>query len=209
MSNFLEKHQLKCTSPEVQNEFLSIMSAQILRNIAANIQRAVSYTVMVVETTNKSNRSKSSSYFAGLMRHSRCTNSSLVCSSTTAEALVSIIKDTFLRIIFKFDHCRGQCYDGGSAMSESKRGVAKIISDAEPRAVYTHCYGHALNPSMCDCIKQSKVMKSALDVVAEISKLIKKSPKRDSFFERLKKHLVFMSCVLPAGQYVPHHLSSS
>ena len=53
MSKFLEKQQLKYTSPEVQNEFLSIMSAQILR---ANIQRAVYYTVMVDETTDKSNK---------------------------------------------------------------------------------------------------------------------------------------------------------
>ena len=70
-------------------------------------------------------------------------------------------------------------------MSGSKEGVAK---DGEPRAVYTHCYGHALNLSVCDCIKQSKVMKSALDV-AEISKIIKKSLKRDSSFERLKTEL--------------------
>ena len=110
-------------------------------------------------------------------------------SSTTAESLVSIIEDTLLRMNLKIEHCRGQCYDGASAMSGAKKGVAKIITDAEPRAVYTHCYGHALNLSVSDCIKQSQVMKSALDVVAEISKLIKKSPKRDSSFEKLKSEL--------------------
>ena len=56
-------------------------------------------------------------------------------------------------------------------------------------AIYTHCYRHALNLGVSDCMKQSKVMRSALDVVAEISKLIKKSPKRDSMFERLKMDL--------------------
>ena len=46
--------------------------------------------------------------------------------------------------------------------------------------------GTRLTWGVSDCVKQSNVMKSALDVVAEISKLIKKSPKRDSSFERLK-----------------------
>ena len=32
---------------------------------------------------------------------------------------------------------RGQCYDGASAMKGSKGGVAKQISDLEPRAVCT------------------------------------------------------------------------
>ena len=36
-----------------------------------------------------------------------------------------------------FEKLRRQCYDGASAMSSSKRGVAKRISDLEPRAVYT------------------------------------------------------------------------
>lgn len=34
----------------------------------------------------------------------------------------------------------GQCFDGASNMKGSKNGVAKQIEDAEPRALYTHCY---------------------------------------------------------------------
>ena len=48
MRKFLEKQQLKHTS-EVQNEFLSIMAHQILRKIAANVQTAVNYTVMITK----------------------------------------------------------------------------------------------------------------------------------------------------------------
>ena len=39
---------------------------------------------------------------------------------------------------------------------------------------------------MNDIVKRSKLMKSALDVVMEISKLILKSPKRDAIFQKLK-----------------------
>lgn len=59
-------------------------------------------------------------------------------------------------------------------MSGTKKGVAKILSDEEPRVVYTHCYGHAVNLAVNDTIRQSPVMKSALDTVNEVSKLIKK-----------------------------------
>ena len=41
--------------------------------------------------------------------------------------------------------CRGQCYDGASNMHGARKGVAAIITQEESRALYTHCYDHALN----------------------------------------------------------------
>ena len=121
MSKFLEKQQLKYTSPEVQNEFLCIMAIQVLRKIMSNIQEAVYFTVMIDDTTDQSNREKvvlvlcwvdktleAHEEFIGLY----------MTSSITADSLVSIIKDTLLRMNLKIEHCRGQCYDGASAMME-------------------------------------------------------------------------------------------
>ena len=73
-------------------------------------------------------------------------------------------------------NCRGQCYDGSKNMSGSRSGVATRITNLESRAPYTHCYGHALNLAIQDTVKGVKVME---DTVYEITKLIKKSPKRD------------------------------
>ena len=72
-----------------------------------------------------------------------------------------------------FDELRGHCYDGASAMSSPKCGVAKQIHDLEPWAVYTHCYGHALNLVAADTLKKCKVMKDSLHTTKEITKLIK------------------------------------
>ena len=55
--------------------------------------------------------------------------------------------------------------------------------------IHTHCFGHALNLSVGDCIKQRKVMKMAIEVVGEISKLLEKLLKRDSSFDRIKSAL--------------------
>lgn len=74
-------------------------------------------------------------------------------------------------------------------MRGSKSGVAKRISDIEPRALYTHCYGHSLNLAASDTIKKVKIMQDALDVTHEITKLIKISPRREGIFKRKKETL--------------------
>ena len=75
-------------------------------------------------------------------------------------------------------------------MSGRRSGVATQLASEEPRALYTHCYGHALNLAVGDVMKQHKSMHDALDVALEISKLLKKSPRRDSLFEKLKIEIV-------------------
>jgi len=56
-------------------------------------------------------------------------------------------------------------------MSGAKDGVTKQLMDIEKRALYTHCYCHALNLAIADTIKKSNV---GCDVAFEITKLIKK-----------------------------------
>ena len=61
-----------------------------------------------------------------------------------------------------------------------KKGSCKD-SEEEPRAVYMHCYGHALNLPVNDTIRKSPVMKSALDTVNEVSKLREVPKERYNF----------------------------
>ena len=84
---------------------------------------------------------------------------------------------------------RGQCYDGASSMSGIRGGVATKIQKEEPRAVYMHCYGHALNLACSDAVKKCKLMRDAMDTAYELIKLIKKSPRRDAAFQKLKEKL--------------------
>ena len=51
--------------------------------------------------------------------------------------------------------CHGQCYDGVSVMSSIIRtGVSTCIAKEESRAVFIHCYGHALNLAINDLVKK-------------------------------------------------------
>lgn len=65
-------------------------------------------------------------------------------------------------------------------MNGPNTGVATQIKEIEPRALYTHCYGHATNLACSDSIAQNSILKNAHDTVQEITKLVKKSPKRDA-----------------------------
>ena len=103
--------------------------------------------------------------------------------SIDAETLTSAAKDTLCRMNLPLSKLRGQCYDGASAMSGAKSGVVKRIQDEEPRAVYTHCYGHSINLATCDAVKQSRPIKTALEMTHEITKLIKYVT---AYFQELK-----------------------
>ena len=168
------------------------MSQQILCGLALQIQKAVYFSIMIDETSDCSNKEQVVLVFRwvseDLVVHEDFIRLYLTENITSA-ALVAITEDTILRMNINFEHCRGQCYDGASAMMGAKNGVAKAIMSKESRAIFSHCYGHALNLGVGDTIKQCQLMKSSLEVVAEISKLIKKSPKRDAVFQKLKSDL--------------------
>ena len=74
-------------------------------------------------------------------------------------------------------------------MAGHKKGVATQILSVEPRALYTHCYGHSLNLAMCDTIKNGKLTRDAMDITNEVSKVVKFSPKRNAIFDKLKEEL--------------------
>ncbi len=111
-----------------------------------------------------------------------------------SEKIYKVITDVMLRLNLCMSKIRGQCYDGASVMTGVKSGVVAKLNAAEPRAVFTHCYGHALNLACADTFRQCKLMQDALDTTHEITELIKKSPRRDGIFKRLKEEMASDSC---------------
>ena len=182
----------------MQNEILRIMALSILRDISSELAGKW-FTIMIDETTDVSNAEQMvfclryvdanlevHEQFIGLYNLER----------TNAEMIVSVVEDVLLRMNLSITNCRGQCYDGASNMST---GFATRINALESRAPYTHCYGHALNLAVQVTLKSIKVMEQCLEIVHEITKLVKKSPKRDAIF----KHILRMkSQVMPFLEFV-------
>ena len=95
-----------------------------------------------------------------------------------ANTIVAAIRDVLVRLNLPMSKYRGQCYDGASTMRGAKSGVATQLLKDEPRALYLHCYGHALNLAVGDMVKKCKLLKDILDTTFEVSKLVKFSPKK-------------------------------
>ena len=192
LTEWLKRRENVYTSPDIQNEIIKLMGINISRDMAAQFQSSPFLTIMADETTDASNTEQVTLFIRwvtdDLQVHEDFVGLYSV-PSIAADMLVSVIKDVFMRMNLRFDKVRGQCYDGVSAMSGKRRGVAKQISDIEPRAVFTHCYGHALNLAASDTIKSSKVMKDALETTHEITKLIKFSPCREAIFQVVKQDM--------------------
>ena len=191
-AKWLEKKTNKYVSADIQNELLKVMGLQVLRDIATSLHSAEFYSIMVDETTDVSNKEQAVLCFRwvsdDLIAHEDFVGLYGI-ENTEAKTLVNMILDVLTRLNLSIKKLRGQCYDGASAMSGPRSGVAKQIRDLESRAVYTHCYGHSLNLACMDTIKSSKVMQEALDITAEITKLVKLSPRRGTIFQRLKDEL--------------------
>ena len=189
---WLKRRSDRYTSPEIQNSIIKVMGVHVLREIAREFQNTTFYTVMADETTDCSNNEQVvvclryvddafeiEEKFIGLYS----------VDATDSLTLSLVIKDVLTRLNLTLSKVRGQCYDGASCMSGTKSGVAARLLNEEPRAIYTHCYGHALRLACSDSIKQCKLMKDALDTTHEISKLIRKPPRREGIFQKLKQDL--------------------
>ena len=169
------------------NKIIAMMALRILRQIGDCIQNGVWYSIMADEVTDSSNKEQLIICLRWvdnhLNPHEEFIGSNCV-DRIDAATLVHVIKETLIRLNLKLEDCRGQCYDGAANMCGIRSGVA---SSEESRALFTHCYGHSLDLAACDTIKNSKVVKNALDVTYEICKLLKYSPCRDSMFDKIKE----------------------
>ena len=58
--------------------------------------------------------------------------------STSAESIVTTIKDILQRMNLRIENRGGQCYDGAANMTGVQSGVATRMSSIGPRALHTH-----------------------------------------------------------------------
>ena len=117
--------------------------------------------------------------------------------------LVSVLLHVLQRLNQSIHNVLGQCCDDASSMSGRKGGVAKQLCDRERKALYKHCYGHAINLACNDSIQQCKLMRDALYSCQEIIKLVEFSPRHDCVFSSSRqvwpKIIQVQECCVPYG----------
>ena len=192
LAEWLRRKENVYNSPDIQNEIIKIMGLHLLRSLTKELQRSPFLTIMVDETTDAANGEQTVIIIRwvgeDLQVHEEFIGLYSV-AQTDAGTITAVITDVFTRLNLPLCKLRGQCYDGASNMSGKRTGVAKRIQELEPRAVYTHCYGHALNLAASDMLKQCAVLKDAMSTSHEAIKLIKYSPRREGIFRRVKENI--------------------
>ena len=185
-------HDSHYLSHGIVNEMITLMGNTLLSNLLSRIRAARWYSLMADETRDISNieqlcmviRWVDVDYeihedFIGMV----------YVPDITSPTLTKAIKDVLICCILPLDHCRGQAYDGASNMMGRLTGVAKQIQDEQPSAIKVHCLAHCLNLCLQDVARKCKPVRDALDIVMELSNLIRYSPKRNLVFQQCKQQL--------------------
>ena len=126
--------------------------------------------------------------------------------------IVKVILDTIQRVGLEIKNARGQCYDGASTMAGVKNGVATKIKLMNEAALYTHCYGHALNLAVNDCIRNTKDLNDVWFMLKKTCNLVKKSPSRESNIGEIhgrKQKIIAKGSeysARPVGQFTVRHV---
>ena len=90
---------------------------------------------------------------------------------------------------WRFKRITARCYDGCSTMASHRNGVVVQIKEKEKRALYTHCYAQSLNLVIGSTMKNSALLKHTIDNNFELTKLVKKSLKKDSKLKEIQSSL--------------------
>ena len=164
------------------------MSDQVIRSLADEIRHSHFFALLADETTDVSNHQQLVVCIRwiddGLQAHADFIGLYKI-DNTKASTIAESIKDVVVGLNLSISNCRDQAYDGASAMAGRKSGVQTRIKEIEPKALFNHCHGHLLNIACADNIKQNEALHNALDTAYEITKLVKKSPQRDTKLEQL------------------------
>ncbi|XP_060574771.1 zinc finger MYM-type protein 1-like [Ruditapes philippinarum] len=171
----------KYTSPEIQNELISICGEIISKTIVEACNAAPFFGFIADEATDAATMEQ----MAIVLRYYDCAPSRVCedflcyanCSATTGEALANAFLQNLETAGVNLQKMRGQGYDGAANMAGQYRGVQACIRQIFPKALYTHCKAHSLNLAIVHASKEP-LARNMMGTVQEIAFLFDYSAKR-------------------------------
>ena len=176
-------------SPEIVNELIQFMANDVLRKVLVNIREARWFGVMADECKDCSVIEQMAIIIRWVDDDYNIYEEPIGLTAlprTDAETLCNALKDALIRCMLPLTNVRGQGYDGASAMSGHRSGLATRIKQENEAALAVHCLAHCVNLNCQEIGKNHKLIRQALDLVYEIVGLIKYSPKRAEIFAKIQ-----------------------
>ena len=177
----------KFMSHDIVNEIITLMGQNVLRKLLCRIKGADPcwYAIIADETADAARREQFNLTIRYVDNDYIINEDSIGLFSlpnTTASTLHLVLKDMLIRCNLPLSLCRGQAYDGASAMQGKRKGLATLIKNEVPAALPVHCLAHSLNLCLQDVAREIQLLRDAMDIVREIVGLINYSPKRTHLF---------------------------
>lgn len=176
-------------SPQIVNEQIKIFAHCLQRRLLEDIRKAGWFAILCDETTDISKKEQLCLAARWVDENYEIYEDPLAMiqvDKTDAKTLTDAIEDALIRFMLPLEKCRGQGFDGAANMSGHLSGVAARIKAKEPRALFVHCFGHCTNLALQDITKQCACIRDALDLAADISRLIMSSAQRYALFQKIK-----------------------
>lgn len=139
-------------SPEIQNEFISLLGSHVKKSILQDIRQAKYFSVILDTTPDISHTDQMSE----IIRYVKIEKDEVeviesfidflpVHGSKTAANLTNVILEKLKTDDLDFNDCRGQGYDNAATMAGEHSGVQKRLLSVNPKAVFVPCNNHSLN----------------------------------------------------------------
>ena len=179
------KKNARCTSKTIQNEIISIIGDYIRGQTTKSLQDSKNtFSIIADEVTGEhDNREVLSICFryVDAEKINEVFFDFVELTRTTGAHIAAAILNSLQQNNIDVKMCRGQSYDGASAMSSERIGVQANIKAASPLALYTHCKSHILNLSIASACKIAQI-KNMMDIVNEVFKFFSQFPKTTTIF---------------------------
>ena len=182
----------KYLSHDIVNEQIKLMSDHVLREILSEVKNGMFFAVQADEATDIACNEQMCVSIRWVNKEYEIFEEPIglvQLTKTDSTTIFKALKDVLIRCVLPTSMCRGQAYDGAANMSGRLHGVATRLKEEEPAALYVHCLAHSLNLCLQDASRSCNSVRDGLQLVMEIIKLIKFSPKRTTLFNTIKSQL--------------------
>ncbi|XP_029448223.1 zinc finger MYM-type protein 1-like isoform X2 [Rhinatrema bivittatum] len=183
----------KYMSRDIINELIHLFAMDIIRRLLSKVHEAAFYAILADKTRDIANREQLVTLFRWVDENYTVHEDfiGLVDLPNTDDSTIySVLNDVLIRCNMPLALCRGQTYDGTADMSGHIRNVAAQFKRRNPAALHIYCFAQCINLCLQDVGKNCKAVQDALDLVLEVTCLIKRSSKRNHLFEFLKRELI-------------------
>ncbi|XP_074326936.1 uncharacterized protein LOC141664878 [Apium graveolens] len=125
----------------------------------------------------------------------------LKVDDTSGLELFSVLENALVTLDLDIDNIICQGYDNGSNMKGKHQGVQKRLLDINPRAFYTPCGCHKINPTLYDIANPCVKAKDFFGIIQGIYYLFSNSTKR---WKILKEHVKISVKPLSSTRWESH-----